>query len=250
MRVIRALRYYAATSLTTAFWLLRGLWLHRKYREFTMVHPAKYAGNLVIAARGRKTPGVVVECGVWRGGMIAGLAEVMGRDREYHLFDSFEGLPPAQEIDGPGAIAYQQDKTSAAYYDNCRAEMAFAEKAMARSGARNVIMHQGWFSDTVPDFRPEGGIALLRLDGDWYESTIECLRALYPRVVPGGVILIDDYHAWDGCARAVHEYLAESGTTDRLREDFAVTYIVKDAWIPGWLRKSEAKADSTVTRQT
>ena len=69
---------------------------------------------------------------------------------------------------------------------------------------------KGWFKDTLPGLveqTKDKGIALLRLDGDWYESTLECLEALEPLVVQGGTIIIDDYFAYDGCVRAVHEYL-------------------------------------------
>jgi O-methyltransferase len=66
--------------------------------------------------------------------------------------------------------------------------------------------------------RVDGGIALLRLDGDWYESTMACLDALYDRVVPGGLVIIDDYYTWDGCARAVHDFLSRRGVSARIRQ--------------------------------
>jgi O-methyltransferase len=78
----------------------------------------------------------------------------------------------------------------------------------------------GWFDETVPPLarRLRGeGIALLRLDGDWYESTTVCLEHLEPLVHEEGVIVIDDYYAWDGCARAVHDYLSRHDLPYRLR---------------------------------
>jgi O-methyltransferase len=87
---------------------------------------------------------------------------------------------------------------------------------------------RGWFKDTLATFVPPAPIAVLRLDGDWYESTWQCLEALYPHVAPGGLIIIDDYYAWDGCARAVHAYLAQHQLAERIRQSRAgVAYVVK-----------------------
>ena len=145
--------------------------------------------------------GDVVECGVWRGGMSAGLARVLGNNRKYYLFDSFEGLPAAKDIDGADAIQWQEDTKSVGYYDNCKAEIGFAEAAMQKTGVRFELI-KGWFSDTLPKFTVPGPIALLRLDGDWYESTIDCLTHLYPKVAQKGVIIIDDYFTWEGCSQS------------------------------------------------
>src|SRR5437879_4892585 len=79
----------------------------RKFRKFTMTPEDVYTGNLVLAQRVKAIPGAVVECGTWRGGMIAGIADVLGSKRRYFLFDSYEGLPPAKEIDGQAALAWQ-----------------------------------------------------------------------------------------------------------------------------------------------
>src|SRR5688572_18533132 len=92
--------------------------IYRKYSTFTMIKPDNYVLNLELARQVRNVPGAIVECGVWRGGMIAGMAEVLGNSREYILFDSFEGLPKAKEIDGPSALAWQSNTTHPGYYDN------------------------------------------------------------------------------------------------------------------------------------
>ena len=80
-----------------------------------MLHEGKYVNNLELCFEYKRIPGCVVECGVWRGGMSAGMAEVLGVERNYFLFDSFEGLPPAREdLDGTAAVAWQrQDATPA-----------------------------------------------------------------------------------------------------------------------------------------
>src|SRR6267378_562747 len=126
------------------------MWLARKYGSFTMIPPAVFVANLATAQKYSDVPGCVVECGVWRGGMIAGMAEVLGPDRRYVLFDSFEGLPPAQAIDGTSAQAWQANTNAAGYHDNCRAEMAHAERAMRLAGATRAELVKGWFDQTVP----------------------------------------------------------------------------------------------------
>jgi O-methyltransferase len=201
----------------------KGALLRRKYRGFTQLGVTSYAGNISLLANVKNVPGSIVECGVWRGGMIAGMADVLGPTRKYFLFDSFEGMPPAQEIDGDKAISWQQRPDS----DNNRAEIDFAKRAMALSKATDVTYCPGWFSDTLTGFEAPGGIAVLRLDADWYESTMQCLDALYPQVVPGGLILIDDYYMFDGCSKAVHEYLAREQSLDRLRTHHRVAYMLK-----------------------
>jgi len=203
--------------------------LYRKYSYFTMIPAAIFRENLSLAWRQRRIAGAVVECGVWRGGMIAALAELLGEKRAYYLFDSFEGLPPAQEEDGKAALDYQQDKLASNYFDNCRADISFAEKAMSLSGAKEVKIVKGWFSETLPAFRSDQAIAILRLDGDWYASTMDCLNGLYHHVAPGGLIIIDDYYTWGGCRRAVDEFLASKNPRDEVkRSRRGVAYIVKN----------------------
>jgi O-methyltransferase len=207
----------------------KGWKLHAKYRDATMIPEATYIGNIVLSRQKTPAQGCIVECGVWRGGMSAGIADALP-GRLHYLFDSFEGLPVAKEIDGPKAVAYQADTSSPLYYDNCRAERNVAESTMQRSAARSFLTVPGWFKDTLPHFVPDEPIALLRLDGDWYESTIECLTHLYRHVTIGGLIILDDYYAWDGCARAVHDFLSQQGLCDRIESaPPGVGYFIKRA---------------------
>ena len=201
----------------------------KKYSSFTMIPRLQYLGNLDLADRVRNVQGCIVECGTWRGGMIAGIAQSLGPEREYVLFDSFEGLPRAEDIDGLAAQAWQADITSPSYYNNCTAERNQAEQAMALAHVARPEIVAGWFNDTVPAWALEGRqIALLRLDGDWYESTLVCLRNLFPLVVPGGLIVLDDYFVWEGCTRAVHQYLSEAQRPESIRTTKAgVPYIEK-----------------------
>lgn len=193
-----------------------------------MIPENYFIDNLALINRFSHIEGSVVECGVWRGGMIAAIAELLGNDRKYFLFDSFEGLPQVKEIDGESAKAWQLDTQSAWYHNNCTAEKEYAERAMQLSGVVNYKINQGWFNATLPAFNVSQSIAILRLDGDWYDSTMDCFRYLYPSVAPGGLVIIDDYYAWDGCSRAVHDYLSMHSLTARIHQyNDSLCFIIK-----------------------
>lgn len=201
--------------------------LFKKYQQFTMVPEKTFAINLELAHQYmQKVGGDVVECGVWKGGMCAALAEILGNERKYFLFDSFEGLPEVKPIDGIAAKQWQQNKEGEMYHDNCRASFEDAEKAISQANCSFEII-KGWFENTLPDFSPENKIALLRLDCDWYDSIIICLRYLYPKLAMNGMLLIDDYFTWDGCSRALHDYLSEIKSTSRIRTIGNVCFIIK-----------------------
>ncbi len=190
-----------------------------------MVPEGTFSSNLAVVERYRDVPGCIVECGTWRGGMIAAIAELLGPARRYYLFDSFEGLPRARAIDGAEAIAWQSNPKGASYFDNCTASESTARAAMSLSGATDVSIVKGWFSDTLPEFTPSSMIAVLRLDADWFDSTLTCLESLYPLMSPHGVIIVDDYYMWDGCSRAVHQYLAQGGYAARVMQTCGVCTI-------------------------
>jgi O-methyltransferase len=174
------------------------------------------------------TPGALVECGVWNGGAVGlmGLANrrFPGPQRKMHLFDSFEGLPQPTENDKDVYSGYLQQvaegtKPSAEELiaiGACRGldRPKVEEFLVSRLGlARNeLVFHVGWFQDTVPAARDSiGAIALLRLDGDWYDSTKVCIENLYDNVVSEGFVVIDDYGAFKGCAKAIDEFFAVRG---------------------------------------
>ena len=194
-----------------------------------MIPVESFVYNLELCDLYREIEGSVVECGVWRGGMSAGMAELLGDERIYYLFDSFEGLPEAHEIDGKDAIAWQSEKDSETYFDNCKSEMEVAEKAMALSGANKVKIIKGWFAETLSAVQINVPIAILRLDCDWYDSTLECITRFYPMLAEGGLILMDDYFMWDGFAKAIHDYLSANKLPVRIRQwkNSDLYYIVK-----------------------
>ncbi|MBL7861580.1 MAG: class I SAM-dependent methyltransferase [Cyclobacteriaceae bacterium] len=201
--------------------------LFKKYKEFTMIPEELFISNLELCSRVLSIDGDIVECGVWRGGMSAAITELAGAGREIHLFDSFEGLPPAKEIDGKDALRWQLDTTSAGYFNNCMADESFAITAMQKTGHSNYRLWRGWFAETIPNY--DGNkIAILRLDGDWYDSIKTCLNGLFPKVVDGGLVILDDYYTWEGCTKAVHDYLSESQSPSRIFQwNNQVAFIVK-----------------------
>lgn len=109
---------------------------------------------------------------VARGGMSAEMALFLGPGRKYYLLDSFEGLPPAKHIDGEAANRWQQYREAPGYFDNCSAPGEFATSAMTMAGIPSFRIVKGWFNRTLPNEPIPEPIAVLRLDGDWYESTM------------------------------------------------------------------------------
>ena len=166
-------------------------------------------------------PGDFVECGVWRGGslmMMALTLQRLGQTRAIHGFDTFEGMPAPTAAD----IKHDTGESAAAILARSVereddlvwgiAGRDVAEKNVAATGypAELVHFHVGRVEETIPDRAPDR-IALLRLDTDWYESTRHELEHLYPRLAPGGVLIIDDYGFWRGARQATDEYFAKIG---------------------------------------
>jgi O-methyltransferase len=200
--------------------------MFNKYCSFTMIDSLVFVDNVLLCDTINEIEGCIVECGVWRGGMIAGIYDFLKVKRICYLFDSFEGLPKVKENDGEAAMVWQE-KNNGVGLDNCKAEISFAEQAMkiAKSNTHRIV--QGWFEETLPSTKINEPIAILRLDGDWYDSTMICLEYLYPLVVENGLIIIDDYYAWDGCSRAIHDYLSKNNLPLRISQtQNGVCYII------------------------
>jgi hypothetical protein len=195
-----------------------------KVRKYTMVHQE----SLVELARQVRVvlthdiPGAFVECGAWRGGCSFLMAELLrqsGKDhRRVWMFDSFEGIPAPQDIDGAAAQRWATDTNGPMYFDNLRVSVEAVEQAAAELGlAPYVRAVKGWFQDALVQTREQiGPIALLRIDADWYDSVRCCLDSLFDNVVDGGLVLFDDYHTYDGAAIAVHEFLGRRKLNCRL----------------------------------
>jgi hypothetical protein len=193
----------------------------RAVRPYTMTSADKLHA-LITATRyvqRHEIPGDVVECGVWRGGSMQAVARVFDaaadHSRDLYLFDTFEGMSPPSERDrrlnGPSAqsLLDQAGKADSvwAYASLEDVQTGFAQVPYP---AERVHYVQGKVEDTVPDRAPER-ISLLRLDTDWYASTRHEFEHLYPRLVSGGVLIIDDYGWWQGSREATEEFLAATG---------------------------------------
>jgi hypothetical protein len=193
-----------------------------KVKPFTMTSPERVIAlcDAVAYVAKNRIEGAVVECGVWRGGssMAAALmlAELGERDRDFYLFDTFEGMSEPSEHDRRARDAAPAS-TLLATSDRadkiwCVASLDDVSANLESAGCDMARMHlvQGKVEDTVPAGAP-AEIALLRLDTDWYESTRHELEHLFPRLAVGGVLIIDDYGAWEGARRAVDEYIDATG---------------------------------------
>lgn len=193
----------------------------REVAPFTMTSPERIAA-LVEAVRyvcRHAIAGDIVECGVWRGGSMLAVVETLrelGERRVLHLFDTFDGMPApgAEDLDLMGVHAAElmaaEDKETGAVWARSPLEEVRHNVLSTGYPEADVRFVRGRVEETVPDHAPDR-IAILRLDTDWYESTRHELVHLYPRLVVGGVLIIDDYGHWQGARRAVDEYLAETG---------------------------------------
>ncbi len=183
----------------------------------------------VNAALDQGVPGDLVECGVWRGGaamLMAGVLAARGNsDRVVWLADSFAGLPPADpERDPPLDV----DRMNAEGVAVSLAEVKANFERFGLAGDR-VRFLEGWFAEALPS-APIARIAVLRLDGDLYHSTMDVLTNLYSKVSPGGFVIIDDYGMVSSCAQAVEEFRSGHGIeTPITKIDWTGVYWRKEA---------------------
>lgn len=204
----------------------------------TMVGPARLDNVEELVARviAEGIPGDLVETGVWRGGTIilmrAVLAAYGDEERTVWACDSFEGLPEpdvdmypadAELLISNDVVAGMAGSALAVSAERVRENLARYELLDDR-----VRFVEGWFRDTLPS-APIEQIAVLRLDGDLYESTMDALVSLESKVSPGGFVIVDDYNGIDACKQAVTEYRAEHDITDPINEI---------DWVGVWWQKS------------
>lgn len=168
-------------------------------------------------------PGALVECGVWRGGsvlaMLLKLKQLGISNRDVYLYDTFEGMTQPDERD---TSAFERP-AARTWHDAVRTgrrpwDALFKPEVFSLDQVRKTVLGSGYpphrvhfvkgdVTATLPSQAPEKA-SLLRLDTDWYASTAHELLHLYPRLSPGGVLIIDDYGHWRGCRRAVDEYFS------------------------------------------
>lgn len=153
-------------------------------------------------------PGDCIETGVWRGGSVILMRAILKAhnvtDRTVWVADSFAGLPE------PDSQKYPHDNYTFKVSETNKVLSISQETVQSNFAKYDLLDNQvrflkGWFKDTLPH-APIEKLAILRLDGDYYESTMDALVALYPKLSVGGYLIIDDYVAMDACARAVEDY--------------------------------------------
>lgn len=179
-------------------------------RLFALIAAIRYLSK-------HKIDGSIVECGVWRGGAMGAAAlamQAMNETRSMYLFDTFEGMsaPTAEDNAFGGGAAmdqFMEKRTGDESSDWCMASLEDVQANLTTLGLDIADFHfvKGLVEDTIPSQSPTQDIALLRLDTDWYKSTKHEMDHLFPKLVPGGVLIIDDYGDWEGARKAVDEYL-------------------------------------------
>lgn len=189
----------------------------------------------------RGIPGALAECGVYMGGnievMIRALQRHGVRDRDIYLYDTFAGMPKPEDRDDEslGGIAKASWEAHRTEQDGdkgsnwMKAGVELVRRRIDPLGYPDKHLHfvKGMVEETIPATVPEK-IAILRLDTDFYSSTKHELQHLYPRLSPGGVLIIDDYGAFPGSRTATDEYSAEHGLDWFLhRVDAHVRLVVK-----------------------
>lgn len=207
--------------------------------------------NQVAFCEKNSIEGAFVECGVWKGGAIGLMALAnlkYGKvKRDLHLFDAFDDIcePDAEKDKG---VAFEELEQLGFKHkmagklipikgiyagigghgtiEEC--EKLLLEKI--KYPKNNIIFHKGWFQNTLPlNASKIGPIAILRLDGDWYASTKVCLENLFDQVVSGGFVIIDDYGHYEGCKKAVDEFIHEKKLNVFLHfVDYTCRYWIKN----------------------
>lgn len=171
-----------------------------------------------------QVPGDLMECGVWRGGVgifMRGFLAAHGiSGRSVWLADSFRGLPAPQWQEDAGL------DMSASIYPMLAVPLETVREAFARYGLLDgqVRFLEGWFQETLPHAEVDR-LAVLRIDADLYQSTTEALEALYPKVEPGGFVIIDDYQCIGQCRSAVDDFRERYGIADDVEKiDWTAVY--------------------------
>ena len=165
---------------------------------------------------GNNVEGDFIETGVWRGGsciFAKALFNTLGEDRKVWVADSFQGLPK------PNTELYPEDKGDDLY---SLEQLRISEEQVKENFKRfnllddNVHFLKGWFKDTLPT-APIEKLAIVRLDGDMYESTMDGLVNLYHKLSPGGFLIVDDYGVIPACKKAVHDFRDKHGITEEIK---------------------------------
>ncbi len=213
--------------------------LYDEVKPYTMTSPEriKVLADAVRYIVNNQIQGDFVECGVWKGGSVLAILKVLLsleiKNRNIFLFDTFEGMSEPTELDvdpngnSASTLLEKEGKDSSWIWAKSVLDEVRNNLQQVNYPKDKLYFIKGKVEDTLSSNKPEQ-IALLRLDTDWYESTKVELEELFDHVVPGGIIIIDDYGHWAGCKKAVDEFLAENDLPLFLnRIDYTGRLIVK-----------------------
>jgi O-methyltransferase len=154
-----------------------------------------------------RVPGDMIETGVWRGGaciLMRGVIKAYGvTDRRVYLADSFQGLPPPDPDSFPADVGQTAHTFTQLAVSRAEVEANFRAYDLLDD---KLTFLEGWFKDTLSTLSDSVKFALVRLDGDYYESTIQAMEALYPKLSIGGFVIVDDYGTWPSCRQAITDY--------------------------------------------
>ena len=163
-------------------------------------------------------PGDLIETGVWRGGATILMKAILKArnvtDKTVWVADSFEGLPK------PDSKKYAADAGDKHFtYNELAISKEIVENNFKKYGLLDdkVKFLKGWFKDTLPT-APIEQLALVRLDGDMYESTMDGITNLYPKLAKGGFLLVDDFGGLEGCRKAIMDYREAHGITEEIKK--------------------------------
>jgi len=200
-----------------------GYSIQEEYRTLMQVINIEYCIKHI---KENSITGSFVETGTWTGGASSYALLSMMRNgvvRTYWGFDSFEGMPnPTSEDGDHGKSWIGNDNT---IVNNADREECYQFLLNTGYKKDKINLIKGWFQDTISVHKESiGDIAILRLDGDFYESTKVVMEFLYPQVVKGGVVIIDDYGHFEGCRKAIKEYASDQTI---LYSDDGVRYFIK-----------------------
>ena len=205
------------SSVKNDFTIFEKKVIHR-VENFTMTSPERIVSLIraIEYINKNKIKGDIVECGVWKGGSIGvcllTLIKLNKIDTKIWLYDTFEGMndPTEFDLDINGSLASERMKNedSETSWLWAKAELESVKENIKSYGYPNEKINfiKGVVEKTLLTSNIPEKISLLRLDTDWYESTKIELEVLYPRLVSGGVLIIDDYGHWGGCRRAVDDF--------------------------------------------
>lgn len=200
-------------------------------RTYVLIKAVEYIIN-------NNIPGSIVECGVWKGGSMMAVAKTLinlnNSEKHLYLFDTFEGMPKPSKIDikingTKASKKFQMKRINDNSSDWCYSSLEDVKQNMYSTKYDKEKIHfiKGKVEETIPNNAPDA-ISLLRLDTDFYESTIHELKYLFPILSKGGIIIIDDYGEWLGQRRAVDEYIKENNLCLFLnRIDYSARICVK-----------------------